>query len=120
MKLELLGIVLAVLAAGAGDARMPAKVGVAGAEASQLEGRVPGNAVSCLPLFTLGSSDASDGRIVFHGSSSRTLHVNVPKSGSDLLNDDVYLVVRTPSSSLCRSDIVLGCRSSVAIRTRAR
>lgn len=73
---------------------------------SQLADREAGRPVSCIPFSRLGASEINGEQIIFRSPTSRTIYVNSPSTGGEALRRDVILVVRTPSSSLCRSDIV--------------
>jgi hypothetical protein len=68
--------------------------------------RQVGEPVSCVNLRNVqGNHSAGEGAIIFQGVGNR-LWVNRPPSGCPALQTDRTLITRTPSTQLCRGDIV--------------
>jgi hypothetical protein len=73
---------------------------------STLAGRVAGAPVDCIDLPRVqGSSSFSDPDSIVYRMSGKLLYLNQPAGGCGLRGDPV-LVTRTPSTRLCRGDIV--------------
>jgi len=71
-----------------------------------LEGRTAGQPVSCVSQRLLrGNQSLEDGGILF-GGNDPIVYVNRPPGGCPTLDSGRILITRTPSSQLCRGDIV--------------
>jgi hypothetical protein len=73
--------------------------------AKVLEGRVAGPPVSCINLPQAQGSQVIDHTAIVYDFGS-TIYVNYPGGGADSLSSDDILVTKTPSSQLCKMDIV--------------
>lgn len=83
--------------------------------ARMLEGRVAGEATSCIRSFPTMQSTVIDGTaIVFR--QGNTLWVNIPRDARYLDNSDA-LVTRTFGNRLCRTDIVHTYDTTVGMET---
>lgn len=115
MALSLVG--LAAAGCTYQDAPDPMAAGVAadpiGSDSRQplsqvLEGRRAGPPQACVSLRDLGGNESfGEDMILFRGrTSGSTIYVNRPPAGCPTLRPGLALVVRTPSSQLCRGEIV--------------
>jgi hypothetical protein len=75
--------------------------------AAEIEGRVAGEPVSCVPMRNLGGNRSVGERAIVFDSAvgSSTIYVNRPAAGCPNLRGGYALRVRTTSSQLCRGDI---------------
>lgn len=73
--------------------------------AREIEGRVAGEPVSCLPFHRIHSSRIIDDTAIVYDS-GRTLYVNRPRAGRESLDQWDTLVTRTFGSQLCSTDVV--------------
>lgn len=75
---------------------------------AMLEGRVAGPPVDCVNQRDLGGNRSlADGSLLFDGrTSGGIIYVNRPAAGCPSVNAGRALIVRTPSTRLCRGDIV--------------
>lgn len=73
--------------------------------AREIEGRVAGEPVNCLPFHRIRSSRIIDDTAIVYDAGS-TLYVNRPRAGRDSLDRWDTLVTRTFGSQLCSSDVV--------------
>jgi hypothetical protein len=73
--------------------------------AREIEGRVAGEPVRCLPFHRIGSSRIIDGTAIVYDAGS-TLYVNRPRAGRESLDRWDTLVTRTFGSQLCSTDVV--------------
>lgn len=73
--------------------------------AKALDGRVAGNAVDCIPLRQIQSTQIFDKTAILYKSGS-TWYLNRPDSGANFLDRDDVLVTDTHSTDLCSIDIV--------------
>jgi hypothetical protein len=73
--------------------------------AKEIEGRVPGKPVRCIPLLSIRSSRIIDRTAIVYDA-GRTIYVNRPVGGASSLNNSDILVSRPTSSSLCNLDII--------------
>ena len=73
----------------------------------QLAGRTPGKPVSCISLSQVrgGSSTFANPDTIVYRASSRLSYVNQPAGGCNLRSDPI-IMSRTPSTQLCRGDII--------------
>jgi hypothetical protein len=71
-----------------------------------LAGRTAGPPTSCINLRDIRSSRIIDESAIIYEMSSRLWYVNMPDGGCPGLHPNRALVSRTPSTSLCRGDIV--------------
>lgn len=72
---------------------------------TMLIGRQAGEAVDCISLSRVTSSEIVDGQAIVYRSGG-TLYVNRPRSGADSLRDDDILVMKVFGSQLCSVDTV--------------
>jgi hypothetical protein len=90
-------------------AALPAKDKPTGeaALAKAIDGREAGKPVGCVSLAQLRGSESIRGTAIVYRSAGSMLYVNRPRGGSpEQLDNDTILVTRTPSSQLCRNDVV--------------
>ncbi len=74
--------------------------------AAALEGRTAGRTAACISSRDLGGNRSiGEQAILFEGRTRGTVYVNRPAAGCPDLRHR-YLVTRTPSTQLCRGDIV--------------
>ena len=73
--------------------------------AREIEGRVAGEPVKCLPFHRIKSSRIIDDTAIVYESGS-TLYVNRPREGRDSLDSWDTLVTRGFGSRLCSTDVV--------------
>ncbi len=73
--------------------------------ARALEGRVAGEPVDCINLRNVRSTQIIDDTAILYDT-GRTLYVNRPNGGGQLLDQGDVLVTKTFSSQLCRIDVV--------------
>ena len=73
--------------------------------AREVEGRVAGEPVRCLPLHRIQSSRIIDDTAIVYDA-GRTLYVNRPRAGRESLDQWDMLVTRTFGSQLCSTDVV--------------
>jgi hypothetical protein len=101
-----LGLALAgaTLLVGAGVAQAKPRMTGEARLAKLLEGRVPGNPVSCISQTDRDSVQIIDKTALVYGSGP-TIYVNRPRHPGDLDSDDI-LVTRLHSSQLCKLDAV--------------
>ena len=72
-----------------------------------LRGRTAGEAVSCVNERDLGGNKSyGEGVILFQGRTRSVVYVNRPPAGCPDLNYGRALKIRTPSTQICRGDIV--------------
>jgi len=72
-----------------------------------LAGRTPGKPLTCINLPAIGSSTSLAEGAIIYKQSSRLWYVNRPDDGRcTLLRRDRAIATRTPSTQLCRGDIV--------------
>ncbi len=97
---------LALLLAAAFAAPAPAAQSPQARLDRMLEGRVPGQPVSCINQRDIRSAQIIDRTAIVYQVGSR-LYVNRPRSGAASLDRDDILVTRSfGTSQLCRIDIV--------------
>src|SRR4051812_16109571 len=105
MRLMGLLIGVALVAAGAAQARPSVKERGEAELAKELNGYVPGKAVDCVGITQVTGQRVIDGTaIVFHSLGGK-LYVNRP-NGAEFLRDDNILVMKPTGSQHCRLDIV--------------
>lgn len=74
---------------------------------AELAGRTVGEPVSCVQLNRISSTRIVDATAIIYKQSSRLWYVNQPDRGRcSLLKPDRVLITRTPSTRLCRNDVV--------------
>lgn len=73
--------------------------------AREIEGRVAGKPVNCLPFHRIHSSRIIDRTAIVYDAGS-TLYVNRPRAGRESLDRWDTLVTRTFGSQLCSTDVV--------------
>jgi hypothetical protein len=73
--------------------------------AREIEGRVAGDPVRCLPFHRIHSSRIIDDTAIVYDAGS-TLYVNRPRAGRESLDRWDTLVTRTFGSQLCSTDVV--------------
>lgn len=73
--------------------------------AKEIEGRVPGKPVNCIPLTSIRSSRIIDRTAIVYDA-GRTIYVNRPRAGASSLNRWDILVTKPTGSQLCNLDIV--------------
>lgn len=74
---------------------------------SLLEGKVSERPVPCVNQRDLGNSHSlPNGDLLFESRSSRLVYLNQPVAGCPSTNFGRSLITRTPSTRLCRGDIV--------------
>lgn len=73
--------------------------------AREIEGRVAGEPVRCLPFHRIQSSRIIDDTAIVYDAGS-TLYVNRPRAGRESLDQWDTLVTRTFGSQLCSTDVV--------------
>ena len=73
--------------------------------AREIEGRVAGEPVSCLPLHAVRSSRIIENTAIVYDAGS-TIYVNRPRAGAESLDHWDILVTRPFGSRLCSSDVV--------------
>jgi hypothetical protein len=73
--------------------------------ARELEGRVAGEPVKCLPLYSIRSSRVIDRTAIVYDA-GRTIYVNRPRAGRESLDQWDVLVTRPFNSQLCNIDVV--------------
>lgn len=73
--------------------------------AKELQGRVAGKPVSCIPLRQIQSSQIFERTAILY-KVGRTWYLNRPTSGASFLDSDDILVTDTHSPDLCNVDIV--------------
>ncbi|HEX9964291.1 MAG TPA: hypothetical protein VGB04_04830 [Allosphingosinicella sp.] len=73
--------------------------------AREIEGRVAGEPVRCLPFHRIHSSRIIDDTAIVYDTGS-TIYVNRPRAGQDSLDSWDTLVTRTFGSQLCSTDVV--------------
>lgn len=73
--------------------------------ARELEGRVAGEPVKCVPLHAIRSSRIIDRTAIVYDA-GRTIYVNRPRSGRESLDQWDVLVTRPFNSQLCSIDTV--------------
>ena len=113
-KLLLGGILLASLSAAAGAAgRLDPEARLA----QSLSGRVAGEAVDCLNLRDIRSSQIIDRTAILYETRGGTIYVNRPDAGRESLSDWDVLVTRTHSGRLCSIDVVDLYDSGARFRT---
>ena len=75
--------------------------------AAAIEGRTAEAPQSCVSTRDLqGNKSAGEGAIIFQGRSSNVLYVNRPPAGCPDMRIGYALKTRSPSTQLCRGDIV--------------
>ena len=75
--------------------------------AAAIEGRTAEAPQSCVSTRELhGNRSAGEGAIIFQGASSNVLYVNRPPAGCPDMRMGYALKTRSPSTQLCRGDIV--------------
>ena len=82
----------------------------------EIEGRVAGEPVKCLPFHRIHSSRIIDDTAIVYDSGS-TIYVNRPRAGRESLDRWDSLVTRTFGSQLCSADVVLLYDSSARMTT---
>lgn len=73
--------------------------------AKEIEGRVPGKPVNCIPLTSIRSSRIIDRTAIVYDA-GRTIYVNRPRGGASSLSRWDILVSKPTGSQLCNLDIV--------------
>ncbi|HEX8466491.1 MAG TPA: hypothetical protein VF620_01650 [Allosphingosinicella sp.] len=73
--------------------------------AREIEGRVAGEPVRCLPFHRISSSRIIDDTAIVYDAGS-TIYVNRPRAGRESLDRWDTLVTRTFGSQLCSTDVV--------------
>ncbi len=73
--------------------------------AQLLEGRTAGAPVDCIDLNRVYSTQIVDGTAIVYDS-GRTLYVNRPRAGADVLDNSDTMVVKPFDHRLCRVDTV--------------
>ncbi len=73
--------------------------------ARTLKGRVAGEPLSCITLSTVHKTQIIDDTAILYND-GRTIFVNRPRGGAELLDRSDTLVTRTHSSKLCSVDVV--------------
>lgn len=73
--------------------------------AKALQGRTPGQPVSCISLQNTSSTQIIDGVGILYRAGSK-VYLNRPRGGANSLDDDDILVTKTFGSQLCRLDTV--------------
>ena len=101
LLLSLMGAILMATPLPAQAARVDQEARIAKA----LAGRVPGKPVSCIPQYTVQSSEIFDGTAILYKAGS-TWYLNRPEIGKEFLRRDYMMVTNTHSSDLCSIDIV--------------
>jgi len=74
--------------------------------ADALKGKVPGEPVSCINLRDIRSTKTIGDRTLLYEMSSKLVYRNDPAGGCPASAPGRTLVTRTPSTQLCRGDIV--------------
>ncbi len=75
--------------------------------AAAIEGRTAEAPQSCVSTRDLrGNRSAGEGAIIFQGNSRNVIYVNRPPAGCPEIRIGYALKTRTPSTQLCRGDIV--------------
>jgi len=90
---------LFLLPASAGAFRQPQTVEQA------LAGRTPGKPVSCIQLPRVGSTQIFDSGAILYRMNGGPDYLNKP-DGCDILRSDRATATRTPSTSICRGDLL--------------
>lgn len=101
-------VMLCLLGAGLMSAALPAQAAPVDQEARlarQLEGRVAGKPVDCIPQYRIQSSEIFDRTAILYKAGS-TWYLNRPVSGKNFLHRDDILLTDTHSPDLCSVDIV--------------
>ena len=73
--------------------------------AREIDGRIAGKPVNCVPLHQMRSSRIIDGTAIVYDAGT-TIYVNRPRGGARSLDRWDTLVTKTFGSSLCSSDVV--------------
>jgi hypothetical protein len=84
--------------------------------AREIEGRVAGEPIRCLPFHRIGSSRIIDDTAIVYDTGS-TIYVNRPRAGRESLDRWDTLVIRAFGSQLCSSDVVHLYDSSSRMQT---
>jgi hypothetical protein len=74
--------------------------------ADALKGKVPGKPVSCINLRDIRSTKTIGDRTLLYETSSQLVYRNDPVGGCPASAPGRTLITRTPSTQLCRGDIV--------------
>jgi hypothetical protein len=75
--------------------------------AAAIEGRTAEAPQNCVPTRDLrGNRSAGEGAIIFDSPSRNLIYVNRPAAGCPEIHSGLALKTRTPSTQLCRGDIV--------------
>lgn len=104
----LLTLVSALVLGAAASASVAATPDMSRSEAQlakALQGRTPGQPVSCINLQGTSSTTIVDGVGILYRAGSK-VYLNRPRDGANWLDDDDILVTRTIGSQLCRLDTV--------------
>ena len=70
-----------------------------------LAGKVPGRAVSCIPLRQIRSTYYVGGRTILYRMRNGTVYRNEPPGGCPGLNSNLALETRNPTGLLCSGEI---------------
>jgi hypothetical protein len=95
----------AALALSAATAQAAPRLSGEAKLAREIEGRVAGDPVRCLPFHRIQSSRIIDDTAIVYDAGS-TLYVNRPRAGRESLDRWDTLVTRAFGSQLCSSDVV--------------
>jgi hypothetical protein len=88
------------------DRQAQAEAGTRASIDKELAGLVPGRPQSCVSQTQIRNSKTIGSVIIYDGIGRGTRYVNQTSGGCERAENDAYLVTRTPSSQLCRGDIV--------------
>jgi len=103
----LLACAAALLPAVSAVAKPPEPPALGPGLTAALEGRTRGATRSCIALPRTGGTQIVNGEGIIYKQSGSRWYVNVPSGGRcTALRDNRTLITRTPSTQLCRGDIV--------------
>lgn len=102
---NLISILAAVLVSAAAPGLSAPRVDQEAKLARVLEGRVAGEPVECINMRNIRSSQIIDRTAIIYDA-GRTVYVNRPRGGGELLDRWDTLVTKLHSSQLCSIDVV--------------